>query len=41
MKNVIDIAAGYNHTIILKSDGTVWTSGQNKYGQLGGWFNSR
>ncbi len=36
MKNVIDIAAGYNHNqIILKSDGTVWTSGQNKYGQLG------
>jgi len=29
------LAAGANHTIILKSDGTVWTIGLNASGQLG------
>ncbi|MCL6591934.1 MAG: putative Ig domain-containing protein [Firmicutes bacterium] len=29
------IAGGGHHTIILKSDGTVWTCGDNTYGQLG------
>ena len=29
------IAAGYNHTVALKSDGTVWAWGNNSYGQLG------
>ncbi|MFT3866939.1 MAG: HYR domain-containing protein [Nibricoccus sp.] len=29
------IAAGYNHVVTLKSDGTVWTWGENAYGQLG------
>ena len=29
------IASGKNHTIALKSDGTVWTWGYNAYGQLG------
>jgi alpha-tubulin suppressor-like RCC1 family protein len=28
-------AAGYGHTVILKSDGTVWTWGYGGYGQLG------
>jgi alpha-tubulin suppressor-like RCC1 family protein len=28
-------AGGYDHTIILKKDGTVWTWGRNNYGQLG------
>jgi alpha-tubulin suppressor-like RCC1 family protein len=28
-------AGGLNHTVILKSDGTVWTVGANTYGQLG------
>ena len=31
----IDVAAGSYHTLILKSDGTVWAAGYNKYGQLG------
>ncbi len=29
------IAAGYSHTVALKSDGTVWAWGYNGYGQLG------
>lgn len=29
------IAAGGSHTLALKSDGTVWVSGSNKFGQLG------
>jgi alpha-tubulin suppressor-like RCC1 family protein/subtilisin family serine protease len=29
------ISAGLRHSIALKSDGTVWTWGDNKYGQLG------
>lgn len=31
----IDVAAGYQHTLVLKSDGTVWATGYNGYGQLG------
>ncbi len=27
--------AGFNHTLLLKSDGTVWAWGNNTYGQLG------
>ncbi len=29
------VAAGENHTVALKNDGTVWTFGSNNYGQLG------
>jgi alpha-tubulin suppressor-like RCC1 family protein len=29
------VAAGLNHTVILKSDGTVWAVGADDYGQLG------
>ena len=29
------VAAGQYHTVLLKSDGTVWTSGYNNHGQLG------
>ena len=29
------ISAGNSHVIALKSDGTVWTWGNNEYGQLG------
>jgi len=29
------ISAGHNHTVALKSDETVWTWGDNRYGQLG------
>ena len=30
-----DISAGNLHTVLLKSDGSVWTTGSNEYGQLG------
>jgi alpha-tubulin suppressor-like RCC1 family protein len=33
--NVAAIAAGYDHTIFLKADGTVWATGDNSEGQLG------
>lgn len=29
------IAAGPNHTVVARSDGTVWTWGSNEFGQLG------
>ena len=29
------LAGGMNHSVILKSDGTVWTVGANASGQLG------
>ena len=32
---VIQVAAGYDHTYILKSDGSLWTMGRNRFGQLG------
>jgi len=32
---VSTIASGYNHTLILKNDGTVWAMGNNRSGQLG------
>ena len=31
----IDVAAGTQHSLVLKSDGTVWAAGMNNYGQLG------
>jgi len=31
----IDIAAGAQHTLVLRKDGTVWSTGYNGYGQLG------
>ena len=34
-KNIIQIAAGYSHTLALASDGTVWSFGNNSNGQLG------
>ncbi|MBF0555058.1 MAG: fibronectin type III domain-containing protein [Nitrospirae bacterium] len=35
LTGVTAIAGGYTHTIALKGDGTVWTWGDNGYGQLG------
>ena len=32
---VIFVATGWRHSIILLSDGTLLSSGQNEYGQLG------
>ena len=29
------ISAGNNHTMAIKSDGTLWSWGDNSYGQLG------
>ena len=33
--SVVAIAAGNDHSLALKSDGTVWAWGNNWYGQLG------
>ena len=33
--DVVQIAAGGYHTLILKEDGSVWSFGNNNYGQLG------
>ena len=33
--NVSAIAAGYNHTVFLKNDGTAWATGNNVQGELG------
>jgi alpha-tubulin suppressor-like RCC1 family protein len=35
MGQVTAIAAAMNHTLAVKSDGTVWSTGANNYGQLG------
>ena len=37
---VIAIAAGYGHSLFLKSDGSLWAMGSNNYGQLGNGSNS-
>jgi alpha-tubulin suppressor-like RCC1 family protein len=38
--SVIALAAGAEHTLALRSDGTVWSAGSNQWGQLGtGTFN--
>jgi len=35
LANVVKISAGWNHSMALKNDGTVWTWGSNADGQLG------
>jgi alpha-tubulin suppressor-like RCC1 family protein len=33
--NWVEIAAGYDHTLAINSDGELWACGRNDYGQLG------
>lgn len=33
--NVVAVAAGYQHSLFVKTDGTLWAMGANRYGQLG------
>ena len=33
--NVVSVASGGNHSLYLKSDGSLWAMGRNNYGQLG------
>jgi hypothetical protein len=35
LDNVLAVSAGTNFSVVLRSDNTVWTFGQNTYGQLG------
>ena len=35
LTSIVQIAAGLNHGLVLKGDGTVWTWGENGLGQLG------
>ncbi|TXK75433.1 fibronectin type III domain-containing protein [Paenibacillus sp. N3.4] len=35
LSNIVSIAAGADYSVALKNDGTVWTWGNNSYGQLG------
>ena len=35
LTDVVAVAAGRNHSVAVKSDGTVWSWGNNAYGQLG------
>jgi alpha-tubulin suppressor-like RCC1 family protein len=35
LKKVMDLAAGTQHFVALKDDGTVWAWGGNKFGQIG------
>jgi len=35
LSGVVGMAGGYQFSLALKSDGTVWTWGANRYGQLG------
>ena len=32
---VASVSAGYNHTLFVKTDGTLWAMGRNDFGQLG------
>jgi len=33
--DVMQVAAGFSHSLLLKADGAVWAAGSNEYGQLG------
>lgn len=32
---ILSVSTGENHTVVVKLDGSLWTSGDNQYGQLG------
>jgi alpha-tubulin suppressor-like RCC1 family protein len=38
--DVIDIAVGSEHSVVVKTDGTVWAWGENEHGQLGVGFST-
>ncbi len=38
--NVCSISAGKNNIVVIKNDGSVWGTGDNRYGVLGRWANS-
>jgi len=40
LTNVIAVAGGGSHSLVLKDDGTVWAWGYNRYGQLGNGTNT-
>ena len=35
INNVEDVEVGYEHSLVLKTDGSVWGFGSNEYGQIG------
>ena len=35
LDNVVYVARGYNHSLAIKSDGSLWAWGKNNHGQLG------
>lgn len=35
LDSIIEVSCGYYHSLMLKSNGTVWSCGYNSYGQLG------
>jgi alpha-tubulin suppressor-like RCC1 family protein len=38
MTDVQSVAAGAFHTLILKTDGSVWACGSNRNGELGSYY---
>lgn len=40
LTNIVAVSAGFNHSLALRSDGTVWAWGVNAYGQLGNGSNT-
>ena len=35
LTNWLSVSCGYQHTVSVKTDGTLWSWGKNDYGQLG------